>query len=88
MSAPSKWPSSTGQIADASDRLAKVGEQSAERVNQVTSTMHEMSVNLHNMVESARTQSHRVGESTTSVEEMAASIDRIAESSQSPASAL
>ncbi len=74
--------SSTGQIADASDRLAKVGEQSADRVNQVTGTMHEMSVNLHNMVESARTQSHRVGESTTSVEQMAASIDRIAESSR------
>ena len=42
-------------------------------------TMHEMSVNLQNMVESARVQSRRVGESTTSVEEMAASIDCIAE---------
>jgi methyl-accepting chemotaxis protein len=69
----------SGQFADASERLAHVGEQSADRVNQVTATMHEMSVTLQNMVESARVQSRRVGESTTSVEEMAASIDCIAE---------
>jgi methyl-accepting chemotaxis protein len=54
----------SGQIADASERLAKVGDRSAERVNQVTSTMHEMSVNLQNMVASARIQTQRVGEST------------------------
>ena len=71
--------SASGQIADASDRLAKVGEAAADRVNQATSTMHEMSVSLHRMVESARTQAQRVGESTTSVEEMATSVDRIAE---------
>ncbi len=70
---------SSGQLADASDRLAKVGESAAGRVNQVTSTMHEMSVNLHNMVESSRIQSQRVGESTTSIDEMAASVDLIAE---------
>jgi len=70
--------SSSGQIASASERLAKVGEIAAGRVNQVTSTMHEMSVNLQSMVESARVQSQRVGESASSVEEMAASIERIA----------
>jgi methyl-accepting chemotaxis protein len=69
----------SGQFADASERLAHVGEQSADRVNQATGTMHEMSVNLQSMVESARVQSRRVGESATSVEEMAASIDCIAE---------
>ncbi len=70
---------SSGQLAGASERLAKVGEGAAGRVNQVTDTMHEMSINLHNMVESSRTQSQRVGESTTSIDEMAASVDRIAE---------
>jgi methyl-accepting chemotaxis protein len=72
--------SASGQLADASERLAKVGEHAADRVNLVTSTMHEMSVNLHNMVEGSRVQSQRVGESTSSVEKMAASVDRIAES--------
>ncbi len=72
--------SSSGQLAEASERLAKVGESAADRVNQVTSTMHEMSVNLHSMVESSRIQSQRVAESTNSVDEMAASVDRIAES--------
>jgi methyl-accepting chemotaxis protein len=70
---------SSGQLADASERLAEVGELSANRVRQVTSTMHEMSLSLHNMVESAQIQSQRVGESSISIEEMAASIDHIAE---------
>ncbi len=72
--------SSSGQLADASERLAKVGESAADRVTQVTTTMHEMSVNLHSMVESSRVQSQRVLESTNSVDEMAASGNRIAES--------
>lgn len=75
----SEVASASGQLSDASERLAKVGEGAADRVNQVTGTMHEMSVNLHNMVESARVQSQRVGESSASVEQMAASIDHIAE---------
>ena len=70
----------SGQLADASDRLAKVGEHSANQVNQVSATIHEMSANLQKMVESARVQAQRVGESSSSVEEMAASIDHIAES--------
>ncbi len=72
--------SSSAQLASASDRLAKVGESAADRVTQVTSTMHEMSINLQSMVESSRVQSQRVGESTTSIDEMASSGDRIAES--------
>ena len=72
----------SGQFADASERLANVGEQTTERVNQATATMHEMSNNIQNMVESARVQSRRVGESSTSVAEMATCIDRIAESSR------
>ncbi len=71
---------SSSQLAGASDRLAKVGEGASVRVNQVTGTMHEMSVNLHNMVESSRVQSQRVAESTSSIDEMAASVDHIAES--------
>jgi methyl-accepting chemotaxis protein len=73
--------SSSVQLADASERLARVGEHSGVRVNEVTGTMHEMSINLHNMVESARTQAQRVAESSSSVEEMALSVDRIAERS-------
>jgi methyl-accepting chemotaxis protein len=74
-----KWPSASDQLSEASERLAKVGERAAERVKQVTGTMREMSVTLHNMVESARVQSQRVGESTTSVEQMSVSVDHIAE---------
>ena len=70
----------SGHIADASERLALIGNESAERVNHASSTMHEMSVNLQNMVESARVQSQRVAESAGSVEQLASSIDRIAES--------
>jgi methyl-accepting chemotaxis protein len=72
--------SSSGLLAGASERLAKVGESAADRVTQVTSTMHEMAINLHNMVESSRIQSQRVVESTHSIDEMAASGNRVAES--------
>jgi methyl-accepting chemotaxis protein len=70
--------SASGLLAHASDRLAKVGEQAADRVNLVTTTMHEMSVTLHSMVESSRIQAQRVGESSNSAEELASSIDCIA----------
>jgi methyl-accepting chemotaxis protein len=72
--------SSSSQLAGASERLAKVGVSAADRVTQVTSTMHEMAVNLHSMVESSRIQAQRVGESTNSIDEMAVSGNRIAES--------
>lgn len=68
----------SAMLAEASDRLAKVGEQGASRTNQVTTTMHEMNVILQGMVESAHVQAQRVAESSSSAEELAASIDRIA----------
>jgi methyl-accepting chemotaxis protein len=70
----------SGQLASASDTLAGIGEDSEGRLNQVSSTMHEMSVGLQNMVQSARLQAERVAETTASTTQMAASVDRIAES--------
>src|SRR5215469_11954211 len=48
--ASSQVASASNQVAGASDDSAKIGLQASSAIDEVTSTMHEMSVNVQNMV--------------------------------------
>jgi len=51
--ASAQWPARRAG-ANASDDSAKVGLQASSAIDEVTSTMHEMSVNVQNMVKTRR----------------------------------
>jgi len=48
----------------------------------VTSTMHEMSVNVQNMVKSTQTQASSVSETSASIDQMVTSIQRVADTAK------
>src|SRR5450432_2938742 len=50
--------------------------------SQVTSTMHEMSVNVQNMVKSTQVQASSVSETSASIDQMVASIQRVADTAK------
>ncbi|PYX91200.1 MAG: methyl-accepting chemotaxis protein, partial [Acidobacteria bacterium] len=50
--AASQVASASNQVAGASDESAKISLQASSAIDEVTSTMHEMSVNVQNMVKS------------------------------------
>src|SRR5215467_8284262 len=52
----SQVASASNQVAGASDDSAKIGLQASSAIDEVTSTMHEMSVNVQNMVKSTQVQ--------------------------------
>src|SRR5579872_736394 len=69
---------SSHQVAAFSSDSAKASVQASSAIDNVTSTMHEMSMNLQNVVRNTQMQSSSVGETSTSIEEMVSSIQRVA----------
>src|SRR6185436_20003042 len=61
---------------------AKISLQTSSAIDEVTSTMHEMSVNVQNMVKSTQTQASSVSETSASIDEMVASIQRVADTAK------
>ncbi len=53
--------SGSSQMAGASNESAKVSVEAARAIDEVTSTMHEMSINVQNVVKSTQMQSSSVG---------------------------
>src|ERR1700686_5336108 len=70
------------QVAGASDDAAKIGLQCSSAIDEVTSTMHEMSVNVQNMVKSTQVQASSVSETSASIDQMVASIQRVADTAK------
>ena len=72
----------SNQVADASEDTARINVQSAAAIDEVTSTMHEMSINVQNMVKSTQMQASSVSETSASIDQMVASIQRVADGSK------
>jgi len=67
--------------ATSSERVRRFGEDrtaASSAIDEVTSTMHEMSVNVQNMVKSTQVQASSVSETSASIDQMVASIQRVA----------
>jgi methyl-accepting chemotaxis protein len=56
--------------------------QAASAIDEVTSTMHEMSINVQNMVKSTQMQASNVSETSASIDQMVASIQRVADTAK------
>jgi methyl-accepting chemotaxis protein len=67
------------QVADAAEESAKVGVQAAAAIDDVSSTMHEMSINVQNVVRGMQMQANNVGETSASINQLVASIQRVAD---------
>jgi methyl-accepting chemotaxis protein len=67
------------QVADAAESSAKVGVQAAAAIDDVSSTMHEMSINVQNVVRGMQLQANNVGETSASINELVASIQCVAD---------
>lgn len=70
------------QVAQTSEESAKVSVQTSSAIDEVTSTMHQMSVNVENVVKSTQMQGSNVSETSASIEQMVTSIQRVADTSQ------
>jgi len=73
---------SSKQVAASSGDSAKVGVRAASAIDQVTSTMHNMSFNLQSVATNTQTQSSSVDETSSSIEQMVASVQRVANTSK------
>jgi methyl-accepting chemotaxis protein len=72
----------SNQIADTAEDAAKINLQSASAIDEVTSTMHEMSINVQNMVKNAQMQGSSISETSASIDQMVASIQRVADTAK------
>jgi len=70
------------KVAASSGDSAKVSEHASSAIDEVTATMHEMSVNVQNVVKNTQMQASSVSETSASMDQMAASIQRVAETCQ------
>ncbi len=71
--------SGSGQVAYAAEESAKVGVQAAGAIDDVSTTMQEMSVNVQNVVRGMQMQAINVGETSSSINQLVASIQHVAE---------
>ena len=69
-------------MASASDESAKVSVQAASAIDEVTSTMHEMSINVQNVVKNTQVQASSVAETSASIDQMVTSIQRVADTAK------
>jgi len=69
-------------MAGASDESAKVSGRAASAIDEVTSTMHEMSINVQNVVKNTQVQASSVAETSASIEQMVTSIQRVADTAK------
>jgi methyl-accepting chemotaxis protein len=72
----------SNQVADASEGSAKISVQTSLSIEEVTSTMHQMSINVQNMVKHTKLQANSVSETSSSIDEMIASIQRVADTAK------
>jgi methyl-accepting chemotaxis protein len=70
--------SGANQVASASEDSAKVSLQAAAAIDEVVGTMHEMSVNVQNVVRSTQMQASSVSQTAASIQEMMATNERVA----------
>jgi methyl-accepting chemotaxis protein len=63
-------------------RVGRNSLQTSSAIDEVTSTMHEMSVNVQNMVKSTQTQASSVSETSASIDQMVTSIQRVADTAK------
>ena len=70
------------QVAGAADESAKVSVQASSAIEEVTSTMHEMSVNVQNVVKNTQVQASSVAETSASIDQMVTSIQRVADTAK------
>ncbi|HEX4542715.1 MAG TPA: HAMP domain-containing protein, partial [Candidatus Acidoferrum sp.] len=69
----------SNQVAGAADESAKVSVQASSAIEEVTSTMHEMSINVQNVVKNTQVQASSVAETSASIDQMVTSIQRVAD---------
>jgi methyl-accepting chemotaxis protein len=69
-------------VAGAADESAKVGVQASSAIEEVTSTMHEMSINVQNVVKNTQLQASSVAETSASIDQMVTSIQRVADTAK------
>jgi methyl-accepting chemotaxis protein len=72
----------SNQVAGAADESAKVGVQASSAIEEVTSTMHEMSINVQNVVKNTQIQASSVAETSASIDQMVTSIQRVADTAK------
>ncbi len=70
--------SGANQVASASEDSAKVNLQAAAAIDEVVGTMHEMSVNVQNVVRSTQMQASSVSQTAASIQEMMTTNERVA----------
>jgi methyl-accepting chemotaxis protein len=59
-----------------------VSVQAASAIDEVTSTMHEMSINVQNVVKNTQVQASSVAETSASIDQMVTSIERVADTAK------
>src|SRR5207245_9663145 len=57
----------SNQVAGAADESAKVSVQASSAIEEVTSTMHEMSINVQNLVKNNQVHASRLEDTSSSV---------------------
>src|SRR5580700_6801498 len=72
----------SNQVAGAADESAKVSVQASSAIEDVTSTMHEMSINVQNVVKNTQVQASSVAETSASIDQMVTSIQRVADTAK------
>ena len=72
----------SNKVAASSGDTAKVSVHASSAIEEVTSTMQEMSVNVQNVVKSTQMQASSVSETSASMDQMVASIQRVADTCQ------
>src|ERR1700742_5015845 len=72
----------SNQVAGAADESAKVSVQASSAIEEVTSTMHEMSINVQNVVKNTQIQASSVAETSASIDQMVTSIQRVADTAK------
>src|SRR5205807_7049774 len=70
------------QVAGAADESAKVSVQASSAIEEVTSTMHEMSINVQNVVKNTQVQASSVAETSASIDQMVTSIQPVADTAK------
>src|SRR5258707_12226362 len=72
----------SNQVAGAADESAKVSVQASSAIEEVTSTMHEMSINVQNVVKNTQVQPSSVAETSASIDQRVTSIQRVADTAK------
>src|SRR5271154_5869112 len=72
----------SNQVAGGAGGAAEGGGQGSFAIEEVTSTMHEMSINVQNVVKNTQVQASSVAETSASIDQMVTSIQRVADTAK------